>query len=559
MKTSIGLPALLCGLAAAGPAAAQHEHHAARPAPATAGAVPLYGDLGSHGYAVTTRVPPAQRYFDQGLRLYYAFNHAEAVRAFEEAARLDPGCAMCHWGVALALGPNVNAPTMDSAASARAYAAAQRALRLAPGAAPAERALVRALAVRYAATPTPDRAGLDSAYARAMAAVAREHPDDAEAATLYAESLMDLSPWSYWTADGRPRPDTPALLASLERVVAANPDHPGACHFFIHAVEAAHPARAVPCAERLAALMPGAGHIVHMPGHVYVRVGRWMDAIRANEHAVHADEAYIRDQRPGAGIYTLGYYPHNHDFLAFAAMMAGRRAQALDAAARVAGGIPEEALRAPGMEFLQHRVTRPLQLRVRFGRWDDVLRAPAPPEELRHARAMWHYARGRALAARGEPDAADVELARVRAAAADPALDGVRMEFNPPGPILRVAEEVLAGSIAGARGDHAAAAVHLREAVRREDALVYGEPPDWTVPVRQELGEALLAAGRPAEAERAFREELERFPENGWSLRGLARSLREQGREAEAADAGARFRAAWKEADAELRAATWER
>ncbi|HEX8272477.1 MAG TPA: hypothetical protein VF615_07465 [Longimicrobiaceae bacterium] len=378
MKIHVTILALLCGLAAAGPAAAQHEHHAARP-PAAAGAVPLYGDLGSHGYAVTTRVPAAQRYFDQGLRLYYAFNHAEAARAFGEAARLDPGCAMCHWGVALALGPNVNAPAMDSASTVQAYAAAQRALRLAPGAAPVERALVRALAVRYAPAPAADRAGLDSAYARAMAGVAREHPDDPEAATLYAESLMDLSPWAYWTAEGEPRPDTPALLASLERVVAARPDHPGACHFFIHAVEAVHPARAVPCAERLPALMSGAGHLVHMPGHIYVRVGRWMDAIRANEHAVHADEAYIRDQRPGAGIYTLGYYPHNHDFLAFAAMMAGRRAQALDAAAKVAEGIPEEALRAPGMEFLQHRMTRTLQLQVRFGRWDDVLRAPAPP------------------------------------------------------------------------------------------------------------------------------------------------------------------------------------
>ncbi len=557
MKTIPTILALLCGALAAAPAAAQHDHPAAR-TPAAAGAVPLYDDLGGHGYAITTAVPLAQRYFDQGLRLYYAFNHAEAARAFGEAARLDPACAMCPWGVALALGPNVNAPAMDSAASARAYAASRLALRLAAGARPAERALVRALAARYAAEPPASRAGLDSAYARAMEAVAREHPDDPEAATLYAESVMDLSPWHYWTGEGEPRPDTPKLLAALERVVAANPEHPGACHFFIHAVEEAHPARAVPCAERLAALMPGAGHLVHMPGHIYIRVGRYMDAVRANEHAVHADEAYIREQRPGAGIYTLGYYPHNHDFLAFAAMMAGRRAQALEAADRVAGGIPREMLRAPGMEFLQHRMTRPLQLLVRFGRWDAVMRAPAPPEDLRHARAMWHYARGRALAALGRPGAAEAELARVRAAAADSALAGVRMEFNSPGAILGVAEAVLAGHVAAARGDHAGAVAHLREAARREDGLVYGEPPDWTVPVRQELGEALLAANRPAEAERAFREELEHFPANGWSLRGLALSLRAQGRSAEAADAEARLRAAWKDADADLRGAAAE-
>jgi tetratricopeptide (TPR) repeat protein len=544
--------ALACAvLAAHVPAAAQHEQHGARPA-AAADTVPLYDDLGSHHYAVTTRVPPAQRYFDQGLRLYYAFNHAEAVRAFEEAARLDPSCAMCHWGTALALGPNINAPGMDSASSVQAYAAVRRAQENAARATPKEQALIRALATRYAATPPADRAGLDSAYARAMEAAAREFPDDAEVTTLYAESVMDLSPWHYWTREGEPRPQTPAVLATLERVIAANPEHPGACHFFIHAVEETRPQRAVPCAERLAALMPGAGHIVHMPGHIYIRVGRYMDAIRANEHAVHADETYIQDQRPGAGIYTLGYYPHNHDFLAFAAMMAGRRAQSLDAARKVAAGIPQEALRAPGMEFLQHRMTRPLQLLVRFERWDDVLREPAPPEDLPHARAMWHYARGRALAAKGRPADAEAELARVRAAAGNPALAEVRMEFNAPGPILRVAEAVLAGRIAQARGDHDAAVEHFREAVRHEDELVYGEPPDWTVPVRQELGEVLLAAGRPADAERAFREELEHFPANGWSLRGLAQSLRAQGKRAEAAEAEAQLRAAWKDADFRL-------
>lgn len=517
-------------------------------------AVPLYGDLGTHAYPVSTRVPQAQRYFDQGLRLYYAFNHAEAIRSFEEAARLDPRCALCHWGTALAYGPNINAK-MDSASGAQAYAAIRRALEREQHASPKERALIRALAARYAAVPPADRAGLDSAYARAMAEVARRYPDDHEAAVLHAEALMDLSPWRYWTREGEPRPDTPRILEQLERVVAANSRHPGACHFYIHAVEAVHPERAVPCAERLAALMPGAGHLVHMPGHIYVRVGRYLDAIRANEHAVHADETYIRDQRPGAGTYTLGYYPHNYDFLAFAAMMAGRRKQSLEAARRLESLVPREMAGEPGMTFLQNHAVRPLQMLVRFGGWDEILRAPTPPEEMVHSRGIWHYARGMALAARGDAAAAEAELARVRAAAEDPATADMALEFNASRDVLRIAGSVLAGRIAAARGDADAAAARLREAAGLEDGLVYGEPPEWSVPVRQELGAAMLALGRPAEAERAFREDLERFPENGWSLHGLAQALRAQRKTAEAAEVDERLRRAWATADVQLPAA----
>lgn len=510
--------------------------------------VPLYANLGAYHYEVTTSTPLAQRYFDQGLRLYYAFNHAEAIRAFEEAVRLDPQCAMCYWGISLALGPNINAP-LDSVAGVAAYAAIRRAVAREEDADARERALIRALATRYVAVPPSDRASLDSAYALAMADVARQYPSDLEAATLYAEALMDLSPWRYWTQEGEPRPDTPEILAQLERVTAANPDHPGANHFYIHAVEAVQPERAVAAAERLAGLMPGAGHLVHMPGHIYVRVGRYVDAIKANEHAVHADESYIRDQNPVFGIYVAGYYPHNYDFLAFAASMVGRSAQAIGAADKLPSLVPVEMLHAPGMTFLQHHRTRNLQLRVRFGRWDEILAVPAPPEDLPHARAMWHYARGRALAGRGEVSAAEAELARVRAAAADPELAPLRLEFNTAGAVLGIAEEVLAGHIAAAREDFAAAVDHLREAARREDALVYGEPPDWTVPVRQELGRVLLAASRAAEAEQTFREDLERFPENGWSLAGLAQALRAQGRADEADTIAARFTIAWSTAD----------
>jgi tetratricopeptide (TPR) repeat protein len=538
------LPILACAALMAAPALAQDGHGAHT----STADVPLYDNLGTHSYPVTSRVPRAQAYFDQGLRLYYAFNHAEAIRGFEKAAQLDPACAVCHWGSAIALGPNINAP-MDSASAVRAHHHAQRAMALASRASPRERELIRALATRYAARPTAHRAGLDSAYARAMAGVARRFPDDAEIQTLHAEALMDLRPWQYWKRDGQPEPGTETIVAGLERVIQRNPNHPGACHFYIHAVEAVHPQRAVACAERLAALMPGAGHLVHMPGHIYIRVGRYADAIRANEHATHADEAYIRDQQPGVGTYTVGYAPHNHDFLAFAASMAGRREQAVRAARAIVPLVPEPMLGAPGMEFTQHRLTRSLQVLARFGMWDEILAAPAPAEPLVHARAIWHYARGRALAARGDVVGAEAELAKVRAVAASPATANMKLEFSMARSVHAVAEHVLAGHIDAARGNHAGAVQHLRAAAQAEDALTYGEPPEWHVPVRQELGMALLAAGQAAAAEAAFREDLKRFPANGWSLHGLALAQRAQGRDADAARTDAELRTAWQGAD----------
>ena len=362
---------------------------------------------------------------------------------------------------------------------------------------------------------------------------------------------MDLSPWNYWTADGKPRAHTPQILAQLERVLAANPKHPGANHFYIHAVEAAQPERAVAAAERLATVMPGAGHVVHMPGHIYIRVGRYQDAIRANEHAVHADEVYIQDNRPGNGIYTLGYYPHNYDFLAFAASMIGRSGQTMAAAEKMRAAAPPELLREPGMMFLQHHDMRYLQMHVRFARWQAILEAPPPAEDLRHARAMWEYARGRALAARGSVKEAEEALGYVRSTSQIPDLASQRLEFNTAGAILAVAGEVLAGHITEAKGDRTAAVSHLREAARLEDALTYGEPPEWSVPVRQELGMMLLRIDRAAEAEQVFREDLKRFPDNGWSLRGLALALRRQGQSKEADRAESRFKKVWASADVE--------
>jgi tetratricopeptide (TPR) repeat protein len=515
--------------------------------------VPLYEGLGDWRHPITTRVPRAQRYFDQGLALTYGFNHGEAVRSFREAQRLDPSCAMCAWGEALAFGPNINA-SMDSASAVGAWAAVTRARALASQATPLERALIDALGARYAPTfappGTPARKALDSAYARAMGRVAARFPRDDDARVLYAESLMLLSPWDYWRpgrAPGAfvPKPATRPMLAALEAVIARNPRHAGACHYFIHAVEAAHPARAVPCAERLPTLMPGAGHIVHMPAHVYVRVGRYADAIDRNVHAVHADEAHLADLAPD-GAYRLAYYPHNYHFLWFAATMAARKAQAIDAARQTAAKTNVDLLRAPGLGALQHYLVTPLYALVRFEDWARVLAEPAPPADLPYPTGVWHYARALAFAAMGRTAEAEDALARLVAARADPALASVTIwDLNRADALLDIAIAAVRGDLAARRGDHAGAIATLRRGVALEDALTYDEPPTWHLPVRHQLGDVLLAAGRPTEAERTFREDLRRHAENGWSLRGLQRALGAQGRQAESRAVAARLQKAW--------------
>ena len=423
--------------------------------------VPLLDGLGDHHYAITTADEQVQNYFDQGLRLYYAFNHAEAVRSFREAQRLDPSCAMCFWGEALAWGPNINLP-MDEPSGVAAHAAVQLALNALDNETVKEQELIRALAVRYKEEPPEDRASLDLAYAEAMGELADQYPADDEMQTLHAEALMDLRPWDYWTESGEPREGIEEALERLETVVARSPKHPGACHFFIHAVEKVYPRRAVECADRLANLMPAAGHLVHMPGHIYIRVGRYEDAINANQHAIHADETYIQDQRPGAGMYTAGYYPHNYDFLAFASLMIGRGQQAIDAAEKVAGLVPDEMMGTPGMDFLQHWRTRHLQVKVRAQRWDEILSASAPAEDLPHARALWHYAQGRALAATGDISAARQHLEQLSSISNGSAIEPLKMEFNKSEDILAVATEVLAGRIAEAESQYDEAAATYR-------------------------------------------------------------------------------------------------
>jgi len=491
------------------------------PAPGWAQAgPPLYDDLGAHRYDISTEVPQAQAYFNQGMRLYYAFNHVEAIRAFNQAEALDPTCAMCAWGEALARGPNINLP-MDEANALAAWGAIERAKTLASAAPAKERDLVGALAVRYSADAPAERAALDSAYAEAMGELVERYGDDDEVLVLYGEALMDLRPWDYWVSSDRLESSIAVAVDLFATVRDRAPDHPGACHFFIHAVEENQPERAVPCAEHLAGMMPGAGHLVHMPGHIYIRVGRYDDAIEANRHAVHADESYIQDQRPGAGMYTLGYYPHNYDFMAFAALMAGREETAVEAADRMAELLPTEMFGTPGMGFLEHWTMRRIQVRVRFGRWDEILAIPEPGAELAHARALWHYGRGRALAATGRIDEAGRELEALRREMMRPETEDLRLEFNPSRAVLAIAEDVLAAHVASARGDHARAVAYARAAVDHETDLLYGEPPEWTVPARQDLGDVLLAAGRLGEARGVFEEDLSRFPANAWSTRGL--------------------------------------
>ena len=531
-------------LACAAPSSGTESTAEPSPPKSNSDTVPLYTNLGSHHKRISTRVEATQQYFDQGLRLVYGFNHAEAIRSFTRAAELDPTCAMCYWGIALAYGPNVNAP-MDSASGLAAYAAAQKALALKSHGTAAERAYIEAVAQRYAEVPPTDRARLDTLYSRAMGRVAKTNPNDLDAATLYAESLMDLRPWNYWRPNGTPYPGTNEIVRQLQKVISRNPNHPGACHYYIHAVEAVNPKAAVPCAERLARLMPGEGHMVHMPAHIYIRVGRWNDAVEANQHAIHTDEEFIEGQHP-MGVYPLAYYPHNIHFLAFASTMAGRSAQAIEASNTLTSKVNLDVARQVGM--LQEMVPYHALTLTTFGKWDEVLAEPLPPEDIRFSYAMAQYARGVAHAAKGQWPEAQAALDTVTAinAATPDGADGKTA--------LSIAVHALSGEITTRRGDLDAGIKHFREAAKIEDAGLYFEPPKWYYPIRHSLGAALVKAGRNAEAEKVYRQDLRRFPENGWSLFGLAQALRAQKKDTEAAAVEARFHRAWASTDVTLTA-----
>jgi len=525
-------------------------HDAHRPGAADARPV-LYDTLGTYSYRVTTGSPAAQRWFDQGLRLVYAFNHHEAQKAFREAARLDPGCAMCFWGVAVTEGANYNHPT-DAEREKRALAATQEAQRRAAGARAQERALIEALARRHSTDATARREALDRAYADALRAAARQYPDDLEIATFFADAMMNLRPWNLWTPDGAPQPGTEEIVQTLERVLAREPNHPGALHLYIHAVEASRePGRAEAAADRLRRLMPGAGHIVHMPSHIYWRVGRYTDAVSTNAAAVQADRAYFKTAQPSP-IYRGLYYPHNIDFIWQSAAMQGRSAETLRAAREFADNAPAEMIKQ--MPDMETAPVAPIVALVRFGRWDEVLRHPGPPREWPYTRGVWHYARGLAFSAKGQAVDARRELGELEAILqAVPPERTVAFFFRAKN-LLQLAANVLAGELAARAGDLTTAERLLRAAVAEQDTHWFTEPPPWYFPVRHALGAVLLQAGRPADAERVYREDLKANPGNGWALFGLAQSQRAQGKAAEASRTDETFRRAWSQADVTLSA-----
>jgi tetratricopeptide (TPR) repeat protein len=543
-----GLILLAPLLAAQTPTHQHYEKPADYAKPAPSGAVaPRLQNVGPHRFPVTTRSGRAQLFINQGLNLIYGFNHAEAGRAFAEAARLDPNCAMAYWGQALALGPNINAP-MNAADEPKALELVQKAIALKGRVTPRERAYIDALAKRYTGK-TEDRAQADQAFADAMRDVQKKFPNDLDAVTIFAEALMDLRPWNYWTRDLRPQPGIEEAMAAIESVMRRNPKHPGALHYWIHLMELKSPDRAEVAADVLLPLAPAAGHLVHMPSHIYQRIGRYADAAKSNELAVAADEDYIAQCR-AQGIYPLTYYPHNVHFLWFAATMQGRSRVALESARKTAAAIPAEALAS--MPPLQVFLAVPYFAMVRFGKWEEILKEPRPRHDTLFTSGVWRYARGIALTATGKLDGAQQELDELRKITADPQLKSIPLPQNQPPAILAVAENALAGELAAKRRQFDAAILHLDRAVRLHDALTYTEPDDWHYPMRDSLAAVLLQAGRAEEAETVYWENLRRFRENGWSLFGLMQALKAQGKNQEAAEVEKRFRKAWAAADITL-------
>ena len=521
------------------------EMSAARPTPAFADTEPpIWAGLGSVTYKITTANERAQAYFDQGLRLAYAFNHGEAQRAFRVAQKLDPDCAMCFWGEALVLGPNINLP-MQEDAIAPAFAAAQKAKALAAKAGPREQALIAALALRYSSDPKVARAPFDAAYAAEMAKVVAQFPDDDEIATLYAEAVMDLSPWDYWKPGGQePNPQSTPIVPTLERVLARNPNHPGAIHFYIHAVEASdRPKRAEPYADRLRGTIPGAGHLVHMPSHIYYRVGRYLDALEDNKTAVKVDEQYLADTNAPMGVYRLGYYPHNVHFVMAAAQMAGDGQTVIAAAEKLRELIPDEAAR--GIAMVQPVKAAPYFAHALFSSPEIIFALPDPGDTIPYVKAMWLYARGVALAARRDFASAAAAADAIGTLEHTADFKLLKESNIPAQDVLRIAQTLILARVAQAKGDTSIAIAQFEKAAALQDALPYTEPPYWYYPIRQSLAAALLQAGRFDEAEQQFQRALARAPANAWSYFGLAELYKARGNTAAANQAEADLARTW--------------
>ena len=515
---------------------------------------PLFSGMGSFHMPITTRDTDAQRYFDQGMVLAFGFNHAESIRSFRAAQTLDSDCAMCFWGEALATGPNINVTnngkavmTPEERASARA--AIDHALTLVDGVTPKERSWILALDKRYDGQRETPRDPLDRAWADALAAMVDAYPDDMTVASVYAEALMNTMPWDYWGPSGEAKPDTQAVIKSLERVMAAEPEHPLALHLYIHALEASSSAqKAEGAADALANLVPGSGHLVHMPSHIYFRVGRYQDAALANIRAADIDEAYIAECN-AQGFYPALYYPHNIHFLWASATMQGQSELSLKSARRVVENVRiEQVEQFPTIQFFR---TVPMLSLVRFARWEEILSEPEPHAPFAFARAIWHYGRGVAYASMENKESALNELAAIERL--EPEVDEIFMgNVYPAKSLIGIAKSLLRGEISFRSGAMAAAVTSFDEAVAMQDALPYTEPPFWYYPTRQSLGAALLADGRAAEAQLVFEADLEQYPMNGWSLYGLTEALNAQGRTALAEAARQRFETVWQFSDVTL-------
>lgn len=510
---------------------------------------PLFNNLGKLHHPVTTKSKEAQRYFDQGLTLLYGFNHHEAIRSFTAAATIDPECAMAYWGIAVSYGPNINAPMMEDAVP-KAWEALQKAVKLAPKASLKDQAFIRALSKRYVEKPEKDRSKLDLAYAEAMKEVHQKHPEDLDAATLFAESLMDTMPWDYYEKDGKPKPATEQVVAALESVLRRNPEHPGANHYYIHAVEAsAHPERGLAPAYRLLDLCPGAGHLVHMPAHIFLRVGYYRQAAIANEKAVVADESYI-SQCKAQGFYPAVYYSHNYHFLWYALTLEGRGQESI-AAARKTFHVPtdKDVHDIPILHWLK---AVPVLSLARFGRWDEVLKEEGPMECDLFELAMWRYARGLAFVRKKDAKQAQQEFDMLMKVVNDKKIEALELREFPGATLIRLASKLLSAEVTGLAGKSDESIKRFEEAVKMQDDIPYMEPPFWFYPIRQSLGAALLQAGKPERAEAVYREDLKQHPKNGWSLFGLLQALRAQGKTTEAEEVQRQFQEAWKGADVTL-------
>lgn len=519
------------------------------------GGAPLLSGLGTHDHKISTEIPGAQRYFNQGLVLSFAFNHAESIRSFKAAQKLDPNCAMCYWGEALSRGPNINVTSdgkvvMSDNDRLEAFKAIERAKELMSSSTLKEQDYIIALSSRYNGQVGTDRSVLDRKYAQSMEELSKKYPDDMDASSLFAESLMNTMPWNYWAEDGNPKPDTVKVINSLEDVLEKAPDHPLAIHLYIHAVEASSsPERAEAAADRLGDLVPGAGHLVHMPAHIYWRVGRYHDASEANIRAAQVDEEYIA-QCNAQGFYPALYYPHNIHFLWAASTMEGRSGLSIESALKVAKYVgPEQIKQFPVVEFFH---TVPLLSYVRFGKWKEILSYSAPEQDFKYSTGIYHYARGIAFSSLGKNEEALKELSYIKPLIDTPEIKNLVKSGQPSAKLLEIADNLLLGQIEFKNGNYEASIISLKKAVSLQDDLPYTEPPFWYYPTRQSLGRVLIEAGKFTEAEAVFRKDLEDYPRNGWSMFGLYKVLEIQGKTKEAKKYKDKFDVIWQLSDIKL-------